>query len=437
MPSERDAEPTDAAPATALRALVAAQFFGAFNDNALRIAVALLGVASATAALDSAEARATAAQTRMTLAFVAFTLPLALMSIPAGVLADRVSKRSVIVALKALEIALMLGAGAALWVDPGGGPLPLGLLACMGAQSALFSPAKYGILPEILPERDLSRGNGLLEMCSFLAIIAGTYAGGLLLWCAGEDTWVIGAVLAALAAVGFGASLWIPPVAPARSQGGVSATWKGAASALREDRPLRLAVLATVFFWALASLVSQDILIYGKVVLGLSDAAVGLPLTALALGIAVGSPVAGALARGARDAPLEYGLIPLGLGGIASFTLGIGLLAPGFAGTLGLMLPLGISSGLLAVPLNVLTQWRSPKDRRGALIAYSNTFVFAGVIAGSLGANALSRAGLSPAGILLAVSALAAAGTLLARAWLAGSVWALVRRLGACEPRAP
>jgi acyl-[acyl-carrier-protein]-phospholipid O-acyltransferase/long-chain-fatty-acid--[acyl-carrier-protein] ligase len=185
----RSAErPTDPAPAIALRAVVAAQFFGAFNDNALRIAVALLGVSSAIAALDSVEARTAAAQTRMTLAFVAFTLPLALISIPAGVLADRVSKRSVIVAMKALEIGLMLGASAALWADPSGGPLPLALLACMGAQSALFSPAKYGILPELLPERHLSRGNGLLEMWSFLAIIGGTYSGGLLVWWAGEDT---------------------------------------------------------------------------------------------------------------------------------------------------------------------------------------------------------------------------------------------------------
>lgn len=246
---------------------------------------------------------------------------------------------------------------------------------------------------------------------------------------ADERTWTVGAALAALSALGFTAALRVPSVAPARSRGGVVATGKGAWSALRGDRLLRLAVLGTVFFWALASLVSQDILVYAKVVLGLSDAAVSLPLTALALGIGAGSMLAGALAKGARGAPLEYGLIPLGLAGIGGLTLLIGLLAPGFAGTLALMVLLGVASGLLAIPLNVLTQWRSPKDRRGAVIAFSNTFVFAGVIAGSLCADALSRIGLSPTGVLLAASAVAAAGAIAARALLPGSVSDLARGL--------
>jgi hypothetical protein len=89
----------------------------------------------------------------------------------------------------------------------------------------------------------------------------------------------------------------------------------------------------------------------------------------------------------------------------------------------------GIAGGLLAVPLNVLTQWRSPEELRDAVIAFSNTFVFMGVIAGSLCADALSRIGLSPTEVLLAASALAAVGAIGASALPPGTASDLARRL--------
>ncbi len=83
------------------------------------------------------------------------------------------SKRSVIVAMKVLELVLMLAGTAALYLQPEGGLLPMVVLGLLGVQTAFFVPAKYGILPEILPHERLSAGNGLLEMTSNLAILAG------------------------------------------------------------------------------------------------------------------------------------------------------------------------------------------------------------------------------------------------------------------------
>ena len=122
-----------------------------------------------------------ASQAQTTLTFVIFTLPLMLVSLAAGVVADRVSKRTIIVAMKAVEVGLLAAGTVALFVDPAGGILPLIVLGCMGVHSALFSPAKYGILPEILPHDRLSQGNGILELSTFLAILGGTAVGGILL----------------------------------------------------------------------------------------------------------------------------------------------------------------------------------------------------------------------------------------------------------------
>ena len=133
-----------------LRGLLIAQFCGAFNDNAWKLMVALLGIRQLASTMAPGPEFETASQTQTTLAFVIFTFPLAVVSMVAGLLADRVSKRTVIILMKAVEILLMGAATLALWMNPAGGFLPLIVLAGMGVHSALFSPAKYGILAELL-----------------------------------------------------------------------------------------------------------------------------------------------------------------------------------------------------------------------------------------------------------------------------------------------
>ena len=390
-----------------LRGLLIAQFCGAFNDNAWKLMVALLAIRQLASTMAPGPEFETASQTQTTLAFVVFTLPLALVSIVAGVLADRVSKRTVIILMKSVEVLLMSAATVALWINPAGGMLPLIVLGGMGVHSALFSPAKYGILAELLPHERLAAGNGQLEMWTFLAILTGTAAPGILLSITGSSIWLAPFLLAVISLVGFTAAWTIPRVPPARAEGGLINTLQGAWSALAADRMLRLAIYGAVFFWTIASLFAQNILVYAKAVLGVSDWQSGLPLMMLSIGIGLGARLVGVLSQ----SHVEYGLIPLGATGVAVILSSLGLFAPGLATTLALMVILGASSALIFVPLNALIQWRAPNDRRGSVIAFENTCVFTGILMGSLGDGALANLGVSTTGIFLATAAFTVLGT--------------------------
>jgi len=399
-------------PSTPLRGLLIAQFCGAFNDNAWKLIVTLLGIQLVTAEFTGTELE-TATQTQTTLAFVVFTLPLALFSLVAGVLSDRVSKRTVIVQLKAVEVILMSTGVAALLINPAGGWLSLAVLAGMGLQSALFSPAKYGILPELLPHEKLAAGNSALEMWTFLAILLGTAAGGMILGATGSAPWVAPLVLTAVSLVGFVASWSVPPVPRARVEGGLADTLRGAWVAIKSDRLLKLSIGGAIFFWTIASLFAQNILVYAKAVLGLSDTWSGIPLTFLSVGIGLGAMVVTRLSR----SRVEYGLVPLGAFGVFVTLLILGLMRPSVSGTLALMLILGLASAHIFIPLNALIQWRSPDDRRGSVIALANTCVFTGILLGSLSGGTMATAGLSTASIFLATATITATGTLWAL-WL-------------------
>ncbi|HLZ33960.1 MAG TPA: acyl-[ACP]--phospholipid O-acyltransferase [Nitrospira sp.] len=401
-----------------LRGLLIAQFFGAFNDNAWKLMVALLAIRQLASTIAPGPELETASQTQTTLAFVIFTLPLALVSIFAGVLADRVSKRTVIIMMKSVEVLLMSAATAALWINPAGGILPLIVLGGMGVHSALFSPAKYGILAELLPHERLAAGNGQLEMWTFLAILTGTAAPGVLLSLTGESTWPAPLLLAGLSLIGLAAAWTIPMVPPARAEGGLLNTLHGAWSALAADRMLRLAITGAVFFWTIASLFAQNILVYAKAVLGVSDWQSGLPLMMLSIGIGIGAKLVGRLSQ----SRVEYGLIPLGAIGVAVILSSLGIFAPRLGFTLALMGILGIASALIFVPLNALIQWRAPADRRGSVIAFENTCVFTGILLGSLGAGALATVGVSTIGIFLATALFTVTGT----AW---ALWLLPEAL--------
>ena len=387
-----------------LAGLLVAQFLGAFNDNAFKMMVALLGYAAVAGAGERA------AQGATTGAFVALTLPLMLFSLPAMSFADRVGKRAIVVVTKGLEVALMLLGTVALAIEPDGWG-PLVVLAGMGAQSALFSPAKYGILPQLVPHEQLAVANGRLEAASFLAIILGTVAGGLLLTFAGAQVWVGGLVLLVLSVAGFVASLAVPRVPPTGRPEPFTATFGGAWRALRGDRTLWLASLGTVLFWAIASLLGQDVFVYGKQVLGFPDDLAGVPYALFAIGVGIGSLLAGKIAKG----KVEIGLIPLGAIGLGLGSALMGWLVPGRVGTFALMALLGVASGFIVVPLNALLQWRAPAARRGAIIGLVNFLAFAGILAGNLGCLLLAHLGADSATILW----IAALPT------LAGTVWAI------------
>src|SRR5881296_3632661 len=180
--------------------LLAAQCLGAFNDNVYKMVVSLLAVNAAVSAGGGSGA--------LSLISVIFILPFFLFSGYAGHAADAYSKRTVLVVTKAFEIGAM-GLGFFAFLS-GRIELMLGVLFLMALQATFFSPAKYGILPELLPDKDLSRANGLLEMSTFVAIVAGTALGSYMLAVWNSDLWVVGAAVLAIAVVGTATSFAIP-----------------------------------------------------------------------------------------------------------------------------------------------------------------------------------------------------------------------------------
>ncbi len=415
-----------------LRGLIVTQFFGAFNDNAWKQFLILLAIGGL--------ASESQGQLWTALAQIILLTPFLLFSLPAGVLADRVSKRSVIVSMKLVELVLMLAGTAAFLIQPEGGILPFCVLGLLGVQATLFSPAKYGILPELLSHEQLAAGNGHLELWTNLANLCGIVGGGLILAgtkMIGVGPWLGGLFLAVFSAIGLASALTIPRVRPARSEGGLVTTVRIAAESIRADRVLRLALYGQVFVWSIAMIVPAAILPYTVQQLRLGrdlgierplatllppaiadrflqdrDWESSLPLAALGIGIGAGCLLAGKLSA----AKVEYGLVPLGAIGLTASALLFAAIGPGLAGTMILMGLLGTSAGLVFVPLNALLQWRSPPDRRGAVISVANVITNAGMILGSGVALALALRDVSPRGTFL-VAALVLAG---------GTVWALL-----------
>jgi acyl-[acyl-carrier-protein]-phospholipid O-acyltransferase / long-chain-fatty-acid--[acyl-carrier-protein] ligase len=289
--------------------LIVTQFEGAFNDNALKTLVLFVGLNMALSPQWH--------EALVPLTAGLFSLPFILFSMWGGFLADRFSKRSVTVGVKLLEIGIMTFATLGFLLRN----LPMGLVAIflMGVHSAVFGPSKYGLLPELLPERRLSWGNGLLELGTFLAIISGVAAGGLLYSALkGREVWS-GAVLILLAVGGVGFSLGItrvPAADPKRkfSVNFLAELWQQI-RLMRQDRVLWLACLGNIYFWFIGLLLQQGVLDYGENVLKAGELRTSYLLAALAIGIGVGSFAAGYMSGG----KIEYGLVPLGSLGICIF----------------------------------------------------------------------------------------------------------------------
>src|SRR5262245_27064098 len=237
------------------------QFLGALNDNVYKIIVSMRAVHVAAA---NGSGRGS-----LSLAGAVFVIPFLLFSGYSGHLADAVSKRSVLIAVKVFEVFVMLlGLAAFLSTRI---ELMLAILFLMALHSTVFSPAKYGIVPEMIDGRDLSRANALLEMSTFVAIVLGTSVGSVMFAAWKNEAWKLALVMLGVAITGFATSLRITRVEPSGAAGTFSfnpfsEVLTGTKQLLR-DRPLALTVLGISYFWFLGALIQMDLLLLGKEVL--------------------------------------------------------------------------------------------------------------------------------------------------------------------------
>jgi len=353
--------------------LIATQFQGAFNDNGLKFFVIFLILG--TNPTDSE---------KDLLVFVIgnlFALPFLLFSMAGGYLADRYSKRSVAIGTKIFEICAMIFA---MYAFTRGNPrMAFAVIFLASTQAAFFGPAKYGLLPELLPAKLLSWGNGILELTTFLAIIAGAVIGPVLAQAFHGREAIAGLIFGACSLFGLAASFFIsrvPPADPARKfRINIFSDLKKQVQLVRPDRVLHLAIVGNTYFWFLGALLQFVIVFYGREVLHLDETHGGYLQAALAIGIGVGSYAAGMLSAG----KIEYGLIPLGAIAMSLFSFAITIHGLSFLQVLLLLGALGFAGGFFVVPINALIQHRPEEQHKGSVIAFANFLSFVGVIVAS------------------------------------------------------
>ena len=395
--------PTRPAPAEAMGkrpsfgvgAVLACQFGCAFNDHFFKMLVSLAAISAGSGGASSAY---------LSLSGVIYVLPFLLFSGIAGYITDRFDKRFVMIATKGSELAL--AALATVGLVLGNITFLLFGLFLFAAQSAFFSPPKYGILPEIVVPQALPRANGFIEFSRYVAIIGGTAVAGVLssLW--GRDSLGLGLVIIAVALIGWVASFAIPRVGKRpHSAGGspspTSGIW-GGIKIVHANPKLRLLVaIATSLDFAM-TLLSLVVLLLAKVTMGLSDLHSGMLIALAGIGVALGSILAGHLSHGRA----EIGFLPLGAIGAGAGLVILANSATSLSSAAAALALMGASTGFIVVPLYTGLQKTAPPGERGRVIGANNFFNMAGVLAGSGLLWVLhDRLGLTPSHILTGLGA--------------------------------
>ena len=363
--------------------LVLSQFFGVFNDNAFKMFVVLAVFSGLPGYFEGAAF--------MFLLTAAYVLPFILFCSVTGLAADTMPKRSILILSKAAEFAVMLAGTFCFIKYSSWGMWPLvGIMFLMTAQSAFFSPAYNGCLPESFPESEISRANGLSGMLTFIAAILGAGSAPAVWAWSGRSFTRCGELLCLFAVFGFLAAFAvIPSGGRPRKNHGVLNSFREGWRGLTEKRALWVTALGDAFFCSVGVVIQTLIVLYAKFVLKSGEAELCAMLLAPAAGMGIGCFLCGMLS-GKR---VELGFVlPAGIGlslflflaggnpgeawppipAVPSLVLHVYLLAE--------LLLAGICAGFFIVPLRAyFQQWVNPQ-RRGAALAVNNLLSFAAML---------------------------------------------------------
>jgi MFS family permease len=353
-------------------AMAATYFLGVFNDNFFKQAALLLAVI---AGLSGLQGTATAL----------FSLPFILFSAYGGWMADKFSKRKVIIGVKFLELfAMLLGAYGVYttnwtWI--------LAMVFLMGLQSAFFGPALNGSIPELYPPWYVTKANALLKLVTTIAILLGMAMAGIALDQQWFDTEVpfgqilVCIVVLLIALLGLLAAFGIKKMSP--SGGHVPFPWTGPLAslkdsfALRHDPLLFLAVLGDMFFYFFSLLAVMLINTLGISQLQMTKTQTSLLAVSLMIGVCLGALVAARITSSKRWVHVL---------GPACFGMGVCLLGTGFVAQadissqwlllLTTLTGAGLFGGIFLIPLTAFIQIRPPADKKGKVIAAANFCAF-------------------------------------------------------------
>ncbi|WP_202211246.1 MFS transporter [Pseudomonas paraversuta] len=317
-----------------------------------------------------------------------FIVPFFLFSALAGQFGEKYPKDRLIRLIKLGEIAIMVVGAIGFAFDH----LALMLVAlfAMGTHSALFGPVKYSILPQTLHEDELVGGNGLVEMGTFLSILAGTIGAGIML-SSSNYTAIVSVVIVSVAVLGYLASRAIPRAAADTPDLKLnwnifSESWATLRMGLNQTPAVSRSVVGNSWFWFVGAIYLTQIPAYAKEWLYGDETVVTLILTVFSVGIALGSMLCEKLS----GHKVEIGLVPFGSFGLTLFGLLLwwhsghmpqNIQANDWLGVLGFsqawwvlldILGLGVFGGFYIVPLYALIQSRTAENERARVIAANN-----------------------------------------------------------------
>ncbi len=360
--------------------LNATQFLGALNDNVFKLLVIYL--------LINVKGPG-AANSILSLAGAIFVIPFLLFSSGAGVLADRMSKRTIIVFTKVLELAIMSFGIVAVsfeWVI--GAYLALFLMA---TQSAIFGPSKYGIIPELVDSKMVSKANGSMTSFTYLAIILGTFLASFITDVTDKNFVFEAGFCIFIAVIGLIASFGIRRTDPQNSTKKINPvflyeiyqtlkfSWK--------IPHLLPAIYGSSFFLFIGAFTQLNIIPFAMQSLGLSEVGGGYLFLATAVGIAVGAVLAGQLSKDR----VEPGISCICGFFIVIFFLALYLFSWSLPITIIALGLLGVFGGGYLIPFDSFLQVNSPDEKRGQVIAAANFFSFVGVLLASLALYLISE----------------------------------------------
>jgi 1-acyl-sn-glycerol-3-phosphate acyltransferase len=350
-----------------------------------------------------------------------FILPFLLFSATSGQLADKYDKKVLIRFVKRLEIVIMALAAWGFFDQN----VPV-LLACtflMGLHSTLFGPVKFAYLPQHLSERELTGGNGMVEMGTFVAILLGNVAGGLIIAVPEIGPHHVGFTCIGLAVLGRVVAEYIP-ASPATDPG-LKINWNPFTETVRN---LKLAAQNVVVFrsllgiswmWFFGAVFLSQFPSFAKETLHGNEQVASLLLVVFSIGIGTGSLLCEVMSR----RHVEIGLVPLGAIGMSVFAIDLYFASRGLPPSATLSLSqfasapahwrvmadlalLSLFAGLYSVPMYALIQLRSQSTHRARIIAANNILNALFMIASSVIAGAMLKAGITIPQIFLFVGLL-------------------------------
>ncbi|HJW12849.1 MAG TPA: MFS transporter [Albitalea sp.] len=390
------------------------QFLGAGNDNLFKFAFTLL----VTFKLEVAWLPPKLAGLAIGALFI---LPFLLFSATSGQLADKYDKATLIRLVKSLEIAIM--ALAAWGFVAGLVPLLLACVFLMGLHSTLFGPVKYAYLPQHLNERELTGGNGMVEMGTFVAILLGNVLGGVLMDVSPGGVEMVAATCIGLAVVGRLLSQAVPTSPSTDPQ--LRINWNPLTETLRnlklahENVVVFRSLLGISWMWFFGAVFLSQFPSFAKEVLHGNEQVATVLLVVFSIGIATGSLLCEVLSR----RHVEIGLVPLGAIGMSVFAIDLYFASRGLPPADSLSLAafvaqsahwrvmadlalLSLFAGLYSVPMYALIQLRSQASHRARIIAANNILNALFMIVSAVGVGVLLKLGVSIPQVFLIVGLL-------------------------------